>query len=218
MSAHHRSLLEAFRKVSTIAGRLSFDANVVNRTNEFYKKAVESKEWGKNRKSEALLVACLYIACKREDVSCGLKELCAVSGVQKRDLSRAYSRLKKLGLFSLGKKKTSDVVKMIEQYCTRLGLPYAITKAAEQIADNVSKSSRLDGKHPQSVAGAVILLASQFAPAHAITSFGVLADVTQKSETTLRQAYNQIYQFRKEYTKGTSFGTSDEILNALPKF
>ncbi|KAL0359553.1 UNVERIFIED_CONTAM: Transcription initiation factor IIB-2 [Sesamum angustifolium] len=61
-----RSLILAFKSIATMSDRLGLVATIKDRANEIYKK-VEDQKSSRGRNQDAILAACLYIACRQED-------------------------------------------------------------------------------------------------------------------------------------------------------
>uniref|UniRef100_A0A0D3BAJ4 TFIIB-type domain-containing protein n=1 Tax=Brassica oleracea var. oleracea TaxID=109376 RepID=A0A0D3BAJ4_BRAOL len=61
-----RGLIVAFKTIATMADRLGLVATIKDRANEIYKR-VEDQKSSRGRNQDALLAACLYIACRQED-------------------------------------------------------------------------------------------------------------------------------------------------------
>ncbi|CAH1418420.1 unnamed protein product [Lactuca virosa] len=61
-----RSLIMAFKTIATMSDRLGLVATIKDRANEIFKK-VEDQKSSRGRNQDAILAACLYIACRQED-------------------------------------------------------------------------------------------------------------------------------------------------------
>ncbi|XP_073111535.1 transcription initiation factor IIB isoform X4 [Elaeis guineensis] len=84
-----RSLILAFRTIANMADRLGLVATIKDRANEIYKK-VEDLKSIRGRNQDAILAACLYIACRQEDRPRTVKEICSVAnGATKKEIGRA---------------------------------------------------------------------------------------------------------------------------------
>ncbi len=55
---------------------------------------VQKNKLGKGRSTNAILAACLYIACNNESVPRTFKEICAVSSSTKKDIARCFKLIK----------------------------------------------------------------------------------------------------------------------------
>jgi len=168
----HRVLLESFMKIAQMAGRLNLPRSVVTKAQEFYKSFVDCKEL-KVRKGEALQAVCLYISWRLSGVPRTIKELCTATGIRKRDVSRLYSKIKKLKLHKSGKKpKVSKSPSLppsavfMDRFCSQLQIPRGPTNWATEITKRVAQRGLLEGKQPQTIAGAAIFMVCQLAPAY----------------------------------------------------
>jgi len=210
IKSSHRNLLTAFRKTGQLATRLSLPQTIVERSNELFKRVDESKEL-KGRRTESILTACLFIACRQAGVPRTLKELCAVSEVMRRDVGRCFSKIIKLKIYKKSNpgqsnrdKKSSDVKmqapsgsKFMERFCSSLNLSTAVTRAAEAVSDKVAQLAIAEGKRPETIAGGAIYLVTQLHATEKRT-YKDIAAVTQLAESTIRQSYKQLYERRTE--------------------
>jgi len=213
LESHHRTLLEAFAKISQMAGRLSLPRSVTLRAQELYKKIVDSKEL-KNRKADALQAVCLFMSWKLLGVPRTIKELCTATGIKKRDVSRLYSKIRELNKKFKFYTKKSDAAgggtkkkkknkndsqpqsaMFMDRYCSQLQIPRGPTNHAVEILKRIARMSLLEGKQPQTIAGATIFMVTQLAPAYRKT-FQEIADVTGMAAATIRQAYHLLHSHR----------------------
>ena len=90
---NQKALLDAFRRVSRLAAALSLPQGIIDRTNELYAKVMEAQLF-KSQKGDAVLIACLFFACKQEGVPRQMKEICqmAAAGDSKEDIVRAVRK------------------------------------------------------------------------------------------------------------------------------
>jgi len=227
LESQHRTLLDAFMKISQMAGRLSLPRAVVTRAQERYKRIVDSKEL-KHRKGEALQAVCLYIAWKHAGVPRTIKELCSATGVRKRDVSRLYSKIKKLKLTKKDggpstkkdKKNKTEILPQsavfMDRFCSSLQVPRTAANAATEIVKRVARRGLLEGKQPQTIAGAAIYMICQLAPAYK-KDFEAIGDVTGMASGTLRQAYQTLHTHRLELVPDGFVPTAVvEALSATP--
>ncbi|XWS59096.1 hypothetical protein CRYUN_Cryun08bG0092600 [Craigia yunnanensis] len=157
-----RGLILAFKTIATMSDRLGLVATIKDRANEIYKK-VEDQKSSRGRNQDALLAACLYIACRQEDKPRTVKEICSVAnGATKKEIGRAKEYIvKQLGL------ETGQSVEMgtihagdfMRRFCSNLGMNNQAVKAAQEA---VQKSEEFDiRRSPISIAAAVIYIITQ---------------------------------------------------------
>ncbi|CAN6444079.1 unnamed protein product [Victoria cruziana] len=157
-----RSLIVAFRTIATMSDRLGLVATIKDRANEIYKKVEDSKSI-RGRNQDAILAACLYIACRQEDKPRTVKEICSVAnGASKKEIGRAKEFIVKLLEEELGKSMEMGTIHagdFLRRFCSHLGMNNQAVKAATEA---VARSEELDiRRSPISIAAAVIYMISQ---------------------------------------------------------
>ncbi|KAH8506583.1 hypothetical protein H0E87_013405 [Populus deltoides] len=130
-----RGLILAFKTIATMSDRLGLVATIKDRANEIYKK-VEDQKSSRGRNQDALLAACLYIACRQEDKPRTVKEICSVAnGASKKEIGRAKEYIvKQLGLeagqsVEMGTIHAGDFMR---RFCSNLGMSNHTVKAATE--------------------------------------------------------------------------------------
>ncbi|CAN1745761.1 Transcription initiation factor IIB-2, partial [Linum perenne] len=154
-----RGLILAFKTIATMSDSVSFHFYLKDRANEIFKR-VEDQKSSRGRNQDALLAACLYIACRQEDKPRTVKEICSVAnGATKKEIGRAKEYIvKQLGL------ETGQSVEMgtiHRRFCSNLGMTNQAMKAAQE---SVQKSEEFDIRNrrsPISIAAAVIYIITQ---------------------------------------------------------
>jgi len=195
-----RALMAAFDKTSVLAERLHLPRSIVNRSNELYKRVEESKAL-KGRKTDSVVTACLFIACRQAGVPRTLVEMCAVAGTRKRDVGRSFNKIKKLKLYKKGKRNagpTSSAVQLINRFCCKLKLP-SLVKAAKHVVSVATKRGYVEGKSPATLAGGAIFMVCNVAPDQSsCRSLKEISSVTHMAPMTIRGAYKALFPHRFE--------------------
>jgi len=202
--------MNGLRRIAQLASSLSLTKSVIDRANDIYKRVEESKEL-KGRRTEAVLVACLIFACRDANVPRTIKELCEIADVRKRDVSRAFSRIKKAKLHKTIKTFAS-ISDLMVRFCSNLKLSPTIEKVAVEVA---TKAKPLFGStNPASIAGAAIAMVTALAPDPKLRrSLADIASVTLMSASTIKNCYSTMYPKRMELVP-TSF-VSPEVVKSL---
>ncbi|XP_073261259.1 transcription initiation factor IIB-like [Populus alba] len=175
-----------------MSDRLGLVATIKDRANEIYKK-VEDQKSSRGRNQDALLAACLYIACRQEDKPRTVKEICSVAnGATKKEIGRAKEYIvKQLGL------ETGQSVEMgtihagdfMRRFCSNLGMSNHTVKAATEA---VKTSEQFDiRRSPISIAAAVIYIITQLSDDKKPLRDISLA--TGVAEGTIRNSYKDLY-------------------------
>ncbi|XVE61110.1 hypothetical protein DITRI_Ditri06bG0013400 [Diplodiscus trichospermus] len=172
--------------------RLGLVATIKDRANEIYKK-VEDQKSSRGRNQDALLAACLYIACRQEDKPRTVKEICSIAnGATKKEIGRAKEYIvKQLGL------ETGQSVEMgtihagdfMRRFCSNLGMNNQAVKAAQEA---VKKSEEFDiRRSPISIAAAVIYIITQLSDDK--KPLKDISVATGVAEGTIRNSYKDLY-------------------------
>jgi len=89
MSNSDRTLITAFKEIASMCDRISLPTNLKERANKLFKQVYESKSL-RGRSNEAISAASLYIACRQEGVPRTFKEICAISRISRKEISRSF--------------------------------------------------------------------------------------------------------------------------------
>lgn len=187
MSSSDRALVNAFREISNMADRINLTKTIVDRSNLLFKQVHDGKTL-KGRSNDAIASACLYIACRQEGVPRTFKEICAVSKVSKKEIGRCFKLILKALETSVDLITTGD---FMSRFCSNLGLPSSVQKAATHIARKAVELDVVSGRSPISVAAAAIYMASQASEDK--KSQKEIGDIAGVADVTIRQSYKLMY-------------------------
>ncbi len=111
MSVSDRSLTNAFREITNMASKINLPKSIVvrmcvcnrndiimitplqDRCKILYKQVYQEKQL-RGRANDAVAAACLFIACRQEDVPRSFKEICAVSRHPKKEIGRCFKLIR----------------------------------------------------------------------------------------------------------------------------
>ncbi|THG07980.1 transcription initiation factor IIB-2-like [Camellia sinensis] len=131
-----RSLILAFKTIATMSNRLGLVATIKDRANELFKK-VEDQKSSRGRNQDAILAACLYIACRQEDKPHTVKEICSVAnGATKKEISQAKEYIVKQLELEMGQSVEMGTIHagdFMRLFCSNLGMNNQAVKAAQEI-------------------------------------------------------------------------------------
>ncbi|CAM6082942.1 unnamed protein product [Calypogeia fissa] len=187
-----RSLIIAFRTIATMADRLGLVSTIKDRANEIYKK-VEDLKSIRGRSQDAILAACLYIACRQEDKPRTFKEICSVAnGASKKEIGRATKFIVKQLEEEMGMSMEMGTIHagdFLRRFCSHLGMTNNAVRAA---TDAVKRSEQLDiRKSPISIAAAAIYMISQLSDDK--KQLKDISQVAGVAEVTIRNSYKDLY-------------------------
>ncbi|XP_013410080.1 transcription initiation factor IIB-like [Lingula anatina] len=203
MSSSDRTLLNSFREISQMADRLNLPRMIVDRANTLFKQVHDSKSL-KGKSNDAISSACLYIACRQEGVPRTFKEICAVSKISKKEIGRTFKAIVKNLETDVSTITSGD---FMSRFCSNLGLPSSVQKAATYIAKKAVELDLVSGRSPISIAAAAIYMASQASEDK--KSQKEIGDIAGVAEVTIRQSYKLMYPkavqlFPEDYKFATS--------------
>lgn len=206
-----RSLILAFRTIATMADRLGLVATIKDRANEIYKK-VEDLKSIRGRNQDAILAACLYIACRQEDRPRTVKEICSVAnGATKKEIGRAKEFIVKQLEVEMGQSMEMGTIHagdFLRRFCSHLGMTNQAVKAAQEA---VQKSEELDiRRSPISIAAAVIYMITQLSEEKKPLKDISLA--TGVAEGTIRNSYKDLHPYASRLIP-TSFAKEEDLKN-----
>lgn len=186
MNSADRTLLTAIREIGQMADRLNLPKMLTDRAQTLYKQVHESKTL-KGRCNDAIVSACMYIACRQEGVPRTFKEICAVSKISKKEIGRVFKLILKNLETNVELITTGD---FMSRFCSNLGLPSSVQKAATCIAKKAVEMDLVPGRSPISVAAAAIYMASQASSDKKTPK--EIGDIAGVAEVTIRQSYKSM--------------------------
>ncbi|WVZ65686.1 hypothetical protein U9M48_015008 [Paspalum notatum var. saurae] len=165
-----------------------------DRANEIYKK-VEDLKSIRGRNQDAILAACLYIACRQEDRPRTVKEICSVAnGATKKEIGRAKEFIVKQLEVEMGQSMEMGTIHagdFLRRFCSTLGMNNQAVKAAQEA---VHRSEALDiRRSPISIAAAVIYMITQLSEDKKPLKDISLA--TGVAEGTIRNSYKDLHPY-----------------------
>ncbi|PWA73192.1 Cyclin-like protein [Artemisia annua] len=174
------------------SSRLGLVATIKDRANEIFKK-VEDQKSSRGRNQDAILAACLYIACRQEDKPRTVKEICSVAnGATKKEIGRAKEYIVKQLELEMGQSVEMGTIHagdFMRRFCSNLGMANQTVKAAQE---SVQKSEEFDiRRSPISIAAAIIYIVTQLSDDKKPLKDVALA--TGVAEGTIRNSYKDLY-------------------------
>jgi transcription initiation factor TFIIB len=153
INAKDRNLKSAFTQLNSIKHKLGLSNAIVEKSFYIYKKA-SSLGLIQGRRTEGILSASIYLACKELEIPKTLKEISDISNVKVKSISK-YSRLL---IFELDLKPIPiiDPIKCIVKIANNLKLEEKIKHKAIKIMKEVMKEEIHVGKNPLSIAASTI--------------------------------------------------------------
>ena len=196
-----RGLLNGMREISSMADRISLPKVIVDQAQALFKQVQEEKLI-RGRSYDAVAAACLFIACRQEDVPRSFKEICRISRYTKKEIGRCFKHLTRvLPQFSQPGTKTTTSChnspdKFMSRYCSNLELPRSVQKLATHIAQSIQRLDIARGRVYLSIYTAAIFLACL--ATNEKRTVKEIHEAVGVAEGTIRQTYRIVYPYRKE--------------------
>lgn len=211
--AADKALMNAFRTISTYCERIGLTRVITERAKQLFKIA-EDEKLTRGKNAEAFIAACIYYACRQENVTRTYKEISSLTLVPKKEIGRVYKLLEpafaKYGGSSGPKSSTEDFVL---RYCSHLNLGPDVQKIAISILKRDTELGITAGKSPTSVSAAVIYMASYLVPNSAKHARDISA-VSGVSESTIKSTYKDLHVRRRELISSDIVPV--EVIDNLP--
>jgi transcription initiation factor TFIIB len=186
VSSKDRNFGYALAELERIASALNLPRNLQEEVSSMYEKALE-EGLVKGRSIEAVIGSLVYALSREYGTPRLMNEICAVSGVDKRDLGRTYRYVaRKLGLRILPAK----AIAYVPRCATILKLNDKVQVDAKKYLESLNTQEDISGKGPIGVAAAALYIAAimneQFIPQRKI------ADAIGVTEVTIRNRCKDI--------------------------
>ena len=181
-----RNLLIASTELKRISSNLNLPNHVKEEGMRLYIEAFKRKLL-RGRSINAMVAACLYLACRKKDIPRTLQEILEEASVTAKDVKRSISILIRELNF---KTQSTDPVALIPRYVSDLGLDSEIEILTKKILTTYISNFSISGKDPKGLCAGAIYLACrikdlELTQQHIVNSIGV-------TEVTLRSRYKEL--------------------------
>ncbi|KAI9025320.1 cyclin-like protein [Phycomyces nitens] len=182
-----RNLVQIYKEISAMCDSISLSKLVSDTAKQLYKR-VEDEKLLRGKSSDAIVAACIFIACRQENVGRTYREICALTRVTKKEIGRCYKALQ-------SKLQTNTTIMnsedLMSRFCSNLQLPNYVQKSGVDLVKRAKELGTLAGKSPISVAAACIYLVSYLFKQPKTTR--EIAHVAGVSEVTIKTAYKSLF-------------------------
>ena len=181
-----RNLLIATTELKRISSNLNLPNHVKEEAMRLYIEAFKRKLL-RGRSINAMVAACLYLACRKKEIPRTLQEILDESSVSGKDVKRSVSTLiRELNL----KTQSTDPVALIPRYISDLRLDSEIEELTTKILTTFISNFSISGKDPKGLCAGAIYLASKIrnndlTQQEIVNSIGI-------TEVTLRSRYKEL--------------------------
>jgi transcription initiation factor TFIIB len=219
-SRSERNLLTAFRDISSWCDQFSLPKTISDIAKQLYKRSDEEKLL-RGKPLDAVIAACIFIACRQAHVPRTFREICNLTHVSKKTLGQCYKALEQAFNLTPGASATSATLSptmgpenLLVRYCNHLDLPPNVQSICADIIISARKHGVADGRSPVSIAGGAIyftcLLLGKVKSARDI---GAVAGV---SEGTIKLVYRLYYAAKEKLVKDEWIQEGKAKIDRLP--
>lgn len=199
-SRSERNLLQAFRDISNWCDQFSLPKTISDIAKQLYKRSDEEKLL-RGKPLDAVIAACIFIACRQAHVPRTFREICNLTHVSKKVLGQCYKALEQAFNLTPGSSAQAGSQGAIQgpetllvRYCNHLDLPANVQSICHDVVLAARDNAIADGRSPISIAGGAIyftclLLGKQ-------TSIKDIGTVAGVSEGTIKLVYRIFWQNR----------------------
>lgn len=199
-SRSERNLLTAFRDISNWCDQFSLPKTISDIAKQLYKRSDEEKLL-RGKPLDAVIAACIFIACRQAHVPRTFREICNLTHVSKKVLGQCYKALEQAfnltpGASAHNPAPTQGPEALLVRYCNHLDLPPNVQAICSDIIIKARELGIADGRSPVSIAGGAIYFTCHLlGKVKSLRDIGAVAGV---SEGTIKLVYRQYYQARKQ--------------------
>lgn len=217
-----RNLLQAFRDISSWCDQFSLPKTISDIAKQLYKRSDEEKLL-RGKPLEAVIAACIFIACRKAHVPRTFREICNLTHVSKKVLGQCYKQLEQA--FNLAPGASADrhsnaassgtgPEDLLVRYCNHLDLPPNVQPICSDIIVKARDLGIALGRSPISVAGGAIYFTCHLLGKP--KSMKDISAVAGVSEATIKLVYRLYYAEKEKLVKEEWIKDGKAKLERLP--
>jgi transcription initiation factor TFIIB len=219
-SRSERNLLTAFRDISSWCDQFSLPKTISDIAKQLYKRSDEEKLL-RGKPLEAVIAACIFIACRQAHVPRTFREICTLTHVSKKMLGQCYKALEQAFNLSPGATSstnapgpTSGPESLLGRYCNHLDLPPNVQSICADIITEARNLGIAAGRSPVSIAGGAIYFGSHLLGKG--KSAKDISTVAGVSEGTIKLVYRLYFAESEKLVKKEWIDEGKAKLDRLP--
>ncbi|KAJ8515792.1 hypothetical protein ONZ45_g6846 [Pleurotus djamor] len=220
-SRSERNLLTAFRDISSWCDQFSLPKTISDIAKQLYKRSDEEKLL-RGKPLEAVIAACIFIACRQAHVPRTFREICNLTHVSKKTLGQCYKALEQAFNLSPGataansssSSPTTGPENLLVRYCNHLDLPPNVQSICSDIIIAARKHGIADGRSPVSIAGGAIYFTCHLLGKP--KSARDISSVAGVSEGTIKLVYRLYFAAKEKLVKKKWIEDGKAKLERLP--
>ena len=181
-----RNLIIALTELDRVASSLGLPENIKESAALLYRKAVK-EELIRGRLIESVVSAVIYAICRMQGIPRTLDEISKASGIEKKEIGRAYRFLKAELKINV---PLTDPAQYVPKFAAALRLGGDVQQDAIKLIRKALRKGLISGRGPTGVAAAALYIASAM---HGVKKTQKeVADVAGVTEVTIRNRYREL--------------------------
>ena len=200
MPYKERSQLKVFTEISN-RSKLYGIPNIIIEQAKVYYKIISENSISRGSNRNGLIAACIYMACRKENVPRSTKEIASIFKINIQDMTRGCKKFKeifRLNDIQVINTTSSDPLDYIDRFCSNLNMSKEIRHICEFVAiKSLISSNNIveDNTAPSIAAGSIFMVNTVLG--NSISKKSV-ADACKISEVTISKCYKKLYLYRLE--------------------
>ena len=181
-----RNLAIALSELDRVSSALSLSDSIRESTALLYRKALEA-DLIRGRQIEAIVSGCLYAVCRMQGVPRTLGEISDKSGLQRKDVGRAYRYVRQeLGM----RVPLTNPADYVPKFTAALKLTGYVQEDAIALIKKAGRKGMISGRGPTSMAAAAVYIAANMRSERRTQT--EVADVAGITEVTIRNLCREL--------------------------
>ncbi len=181
-----RNLVIALAELDRVASALGLPENIKESAALLYRRAVK-EELIRGRLIESVVAAVIYAICRLQGIPRTLDEISRASGIEKKEIGRAYRFLKAELKVDV---PLTDPAQYVPKFATALKLGGEVQTEAIKLIKKALRKGLISGRGPTGVAAAALYIASAMHGEKKTQK--EVADVAGVTEVTIRNRYREL--------------------------
>ncbi len=181
-----RNLVIALAELDRVASSLGLPENIKESAALLYRRAVK-EELIRGRLIESVVSAVIYAICRIQGIPRTLDEISRASGIEKKEIGRAYRFLKAELDINV---PLTDPAQYVPKFAAALKLGGDVQKEAVKLIKKALRKGLISGRGPTGVAAAALYIASAMHGEKKTQK--EVADVAGVTEVTIRNRYREL--------------------------
>lgn len=181
-----RNLAIALAELDRVASSLGLPENIKESAALLYRKVVK-EELIRGRLIESVVSAVIYAICRMHGIPRTLDEIAKASGIEKKEIGRAYRFIKVEMNMDV---PLTDPAEYVPKFAAALKLGPPVQEEAVKLIKKSVKKGLISGRRPTGVAAAALYIASAMHGEKRTQK--EVADVAGVTEVTIRNRYREL--------------------------